>query len=64
MVLSRAQEGECFVDYPWVDARFVRQFEGSCYYYNQFGAKWTNAEASCVSIGGHLACLNDETEVT
>ncbi|KAH8051224.1 hypothetical protein JL722_10923 [Aureococcus anophagefferens] len=56
-------EGVCFAELG-LGANASRQLGGSCYYYSPGATKWTTAEQICDRLGGHLACVNDETEAT
>jgi len=56
-------QGVCFAELG-LGANASRQLGGSCYYYSPGATKWTTAEQICDRLGGHLACVNDETEAT
>jgi len=61
---SVPSRGNCFAGTPYADSPWAAEFEGSCYLFVNSGVKWTDAEANCRELGGHLACLNDETEAS
>lgn len=52
--------GTCFAG---MNKSLTASYGGSCYYVAS-AAKWTHAEQECTRAGGHLACVNDETEAT
>ena len=56
--------GVCFAFAELDPSESVFQRGDSCYVYGRGAKKWRSAEGRCEALGGHLTCLNDQTEAS